>query len=99
MALQTLTPKTPIGFRFISGVSFSKVPLIAAFCHISGTAVPCIKREAGSTPDKYNQYKKGVRKMEWIERLNKTIIYIEEHLTEEISYEQFFSKMPVKMKK
>ena len=26
--------------------------------------------------------------MEWIERLNKTIIYIEEHLTEEISYEQ-----------
>lgn len=26
--------------------------------------------------------------MEWIERLNKAIMYIEEHLTEEISYEK-----------
>jgi AraC family transcriptional regulator len=32
--------------------------------------------------------KKELTKMEWIERLNKAIIYIEEHLTKEIDYEE-----------
>jgi len=30
----------------------------------------------------------GVNKMEWIERLNQAIIYIEEHLKDDIDYEQ-----------
>ena len=31
---------------------------------------------------------RGIRTMEWIERLNEAIAYIEEHLTEEIDYER-----------
>ena len=31
---------------------------------------------------------RGIRTMEWIERLNEAITYIEEHLTEEIDYER-----------
>lgn len=47
----------------------------------------CIKREAAGNPKKYNCHEKGVKEMEWIERLNQAITYIEEHLTEDINYD------------
>ena len=49
----------------------------------------CMKIEAAGNPKKYNECRKGEKEMEWewIEKLNKTISYIEEHLTEEISYD------------
>lgn len=36
----------------------------------------------------YNKVQKGVEAMEWIERLNKAINYLEEHIKEEINYEE-----------
>jgi len=46
-----------------------------------------IKREDGQIDNKYN-VKERIDFMEWIEGLNKSMNYIEEHLTEDIDYEK-----------
>lgn len=48
----------------------------------------CRKREENGFDSAYNEVEKEMEKMEWIMRLNDVIRYIEQHLTEEIDYEQ-----------
>ena len=47
-----------------------------------------MKREENHRGFIYNDSHRGDKFVEWIERLNETINYIEEHLTGEIDYEE-----------
>ena len=48
----------------------------------------CMKREASGQQKGYNGSWKGAEAMEWIERLNQAVSYIEEHIMEEIDYQE-----------
>lgn len=47
-----------------------------------------MKREASGQQKGYNGSWKGAEAMEWIERLNQAVSYIEEHIMEEIDYQE-----------
>lgn len=68
------------GENYIAGVYVSGVkPYLSFLVH---------EKRGFLFKKQYNKVQKGVEAMEWIERLNKAINYLEEHIKEEINYEE-----------